>query len=163
RLSQALIAASTLVVFETDGLFIVAEISSERLFHGARLVVLRQRFFNPSFVEILVQLVVNHHGRSVVARSQANNRQQRESTVYRCSYKRRGQSCTEVVTNFDATHQPAGDAVADECHVLSDRFAMNEVVERRDTVEVGNGDAKQFGEIAEAFIGDPSPVALHGE
>ncbi len=54
RSSETLIATGALVLREAYRFFVRPEISSERFFHGTRLVVVRQHFINLFNVEILI-------------------------------------------------------------------------------------------------------------
>ena len=69
------------------------------------------------------------------------------------------QNSTQEVVG--AAH-PARDVVADEDAVLGGRLEPEEVVEARDRLEVGGGDAHDRGGLADAVGGAPAVVALDG-
>src|SRR5690606_39668496 len=58
-------------------------------------------------------------------------------------------------------HQPAAHAVADVHDVPSDRAAVNQVVERRDAVELVDGHSEQLGDTAQRVVRDPAAAPLH--
>src|SRR5262249_32936785 len=58
-------------------------------------------------------------------------------------------------------HNPATDAVADQDHAPAHRFPKDQVVKSRDAVQLVRRHPQELGQVADAFIRDPAPMALN--
>src|SRR5665213_3812279 len=58
-------------------------------------------------------------------------------------------------------HNPAAHAVAEHDHVRAYRLPEDQVVECCNTIQVGGRHLEQFANVADALVGNPSPVPLY--
>ncbi len=108
-----------------------------------------------------MQIAVHHHGRGMIAASEAYDRQQRKTIVGRRLAKLDSQALVEMLPHPLVAHDPAAHAVADHDYVAAHRLAKYQVVKRSHAIHVRGRHADMSGNIANALIGDPATVALH--
>src|SRR5438094_884065 len=75
--------------------------------------------------KIAVQITAHHHGGRMVARPQADNRQQRKAAVGGRLAELDPQVLGQLPANFLVAHDPAAHAVADGDDVAADGLAKN--------------------------------------
>src|SRR6266700_3199063 len=102
--------------------------------------------------EIAVQIAVHHHGGRVVARPQADNRQQREAAVGSRLAELDPHVLGQLLANILVAHDPAAHAVADRDDVAADWLAKNQIVKSRDTIQVLYRHPEELGQILQAFV-----------
>src|SRR5579885_1680439 len=88
-----------------------------------------------ALVEIAVQIGIDHHCRRMVAMPETHDRQEREASVGRGPALPYAEAPLEVLAQPLVPHDPAGDAVAEQDDVSSDRTSEDEIVEGRDAVQ----------------------------
>src|SRR5438270_13499572 len=114
-------------------------------------------------VQIDVQIAIDQHCGCVIACPKTNYGQQGKTPVSRGTSERCAQLGTQLITHPFAAHDPAADAVADQGHMSTHAFAADKIVKCRNSIEIGQGHAEQLSQIAQTFVGYPSPVPLDPE
>src|SRR4029077_675683 len=120
-----------------------------------------QRAVDPLWIQVGVQIVVHHQGRSPVATAETYDRKQRESFVRGGFTKPDAEALAEMLAHPVVAHHPAAHAVAEHDHMASHGLAKNEVIKGGDTIQVRGRHAEMRGDIIQAFVGHPAPVPLH--
>src|SRR5579885_2415355 len=118
-----------------------------RTFSISVLLVLLEYAVEPVHIDIAVQIVVNHHGRRMVARSKANNREQRKPAVRRGLAHLHSQPLRQLIAQPVIAHDPATDAVAHHDDVSADGLAEDQIVERGHAVQFVNRDFQQLRDV----------------
>src|SRR5258708_5620087 len=96
----------------------------------------------------------------MIAASEADGRQQRETIVGRRLAQTDTQTPLEMFPYLFAAHDPTAHAVADRDDVAPNGPAIDQVVKRGDAVQVRRGHADVLCDVAKALVGDPTAVFL---
>ena len=107
-----------------------------------------------------MQIAVDHQRRRVVAGAEADDRQQREAAIGARLAQPDAEPSKSMLAQALGAQHPAGDAVADENHVLADRLAKDHVVKGRDAVELVGLICRQRGDVRKALVGYPAAMPL---
>src|SRR5262245_31644833 len=111
--------------------------------------------------QILMERLVNHQRRRVVASAEAGDGQHSELSVRAGLAQIDPQARRQALAYPVVAHNPATDAVADKDHTLAHRFPENQVVKSRDAVQLVGRHLKKLGQVAYALVRHPSPASLN--
>src|SRR5262249_30708405 len=71
------------------------------------------------------------------------------------------EALAEVLAHTVVAQHPTADAIADHDHMASDGLAKDQIIKRRDAVQVRGRHAEVRGNIVKALIGDPPSAPLY--
>src|SRR5262245_32305055 len=120
------------------------------------LSITLQNAVNLLRLQILMERLVYHQRRRVVASAEAGDGQHSELAVRAGLAKLNPQARGQMLAYPFIAHNPATDAVADEDHSLAHRLAEDQVVKGRHAVQLVGRHLKNLGQVADVFVRHPA-------
>src|SRR5262252_5191783 len=120
-----------------------------------------QNSINPLRLQILIERLVDHQRRRVVASAEAGDGQHSELAIRTGLAKLNPQARGQMFAYPVVAHNPATDAVADEDHSPAHRLAEDQVVKGRHAVQLVGRHLKKLGQVADVLVRHPAPSPLN--
>src|ERR671923_2210632 len=96
----------------------------------------------------------------MVAGAEADDGQQREAAIGAGFAQPNAEAGRQVLADALIAHDPARNAVAYQNDVFTHGPAEDQIVKRRDAIELVSRHLQKLGNVPESFVGDPAPMSL---
>src|SRR5262245_39178400 len=125
------------------------------------LSITLQNAVNLLRLQILIERLVDHQRRRVVASAEAGDGQHGELAIRASLAKLNPKARGQMLSYPFIAHNPTTDAVADEDHSPAHRLAEDQVVKGRHAVQLVGRHFKEFGQVADALVRHPATAPLN--